>query len=104
MRDVHGPDVIAGTAGGATPAWLIAIIAGAADDFRIALEVRDRGPLSAGGRTLTAQVLRELGQPAVQLEFATRVRSPRSDPDRFSDMVAFLAAIAAAVPAAHGAG
>jgi hypothetical protein len=104
MRDVHGPDVIAGTAGGATPAWLIEIIAGAATDFRIALEVRDRGPLSAGGRTLTAQVLRELGQPAVQLEFATRVRSPRSDPDRFSEMVAFLAAIASAVPAARGAG
>lgn len=94
MRDAHGPDVIAGTAGGETPDWLAGIVTRAAAEFRIALEVRPEGPLSGGGRTLTAHVLRDLGQPAVQLEFATRVRSPRSNPARFGEMVAFLAAIA----------
>jgi hypothetical protein len=103
MRDVHGPDVIAGTAGGATPPWLVEIVEAAAERHRVALEVRHEGPLSAGGRTLTAYVMRELAQPAVQLEFATRVRSPRTNRDRFSEMVEFLAAIAVGVSGAGGA-
>jgi len=100
MRDEHGPDLIVGTSGGRTPAWLLDAVTAGASRFSIPTEVRDHGHLSAGPRTLTAMVLGELAMPAVQLEFAARVRDAYLSPRRFDEIVRFLAGIADTAQAA----
>lgn len=93
MTDARGPDVILGTAGGGTPGSLVAWAGSALDAHALTYEVHDAGDLCAGPRTMTAWAL-EQGFPAMQLEFARRVRSPLQDPERFSDAVRALARIA----------
>lgn len=72
MGDDHGVDLVYGTAGGATPAWLLAAALDAAASMRVA--VRHDGPLSASPRTITAAACAS-GHAALQIEIAAKWRS-----------------------------
>lgn len=72
MGDDHGVDLVYGTAGGATPAWLLDAALDAAASMRVS--VRHDGPLSASPRTITASAC-VAGHAALQIEVAAKWRS-----------------------------
>ena len=72
MDNDHGVDLVYGTAGGATPAWLLDAALDAAASMRVA--VRHDGPLSASPRTITAAAC-AAGHAALQVEIAAKWRS-----------------------------
>lgn len=71
MGDDHGVDLVYGTAGGATPAWLLESALEAAASMRVA--TRHVGPLSASPRTITAAAS-AAGHAALQIEVAAKWR------------------------------
>lgn len=72
MGDDHGVDLVYGTAGGATPVWLLEAALEAAASMRVA--TRHVGPLSASPRTITASAS-AAGHAALQIEVAAKWRS-----------------------------
>lgn len=98
--DVHGmkegdADVVVGTSGLRTPAWLLDRVTEAAEDARLSVRVANHGPLSASGdHTVTSWAMSSLQQPAVQLELAPRLRDPHERPTDFDRAAAFLAQVA----------
>lgn len=92
MTDAHGFDVIVGTSGGTTPTWLSDIVAGVLSEGETSFDVRAKGALSAGGRTITA-ACNAAGFAAVQIEIARRFRNGTDDA-RMSAIIDALAEIA----------
>lgn len=95
MSDKHGVDLVIGTAGGTSPAWLIEAAHAAALRAGFTVEVRHTGPLSAGTVTLTALANRSYNG-GVQVEIARRLRNPKTDPLSFSQVIDVIAEVASA--------
>lgn len=100
VLDVHGmrsgdADVVVGTSGLRTPAWLLDRVLAEARDAGLTVRVAHEGPLSASGsHTVTSWAIASLMQPAVQLELAPRLRDPHGRPADFDLAAGFLAAVA----------
>jgi hypothetical protein len=54
MSDVHGFDLVIGTAGGSSPSWLVELLEQQASLRSMRFDVRHTGALSAGTKTITA--------------------------------------------------
>ena len=96
MSDVHGFDLVVGTAGGASPDWLVEILVREAALRGLRIDVRHTGTLAGGSRTITA-LANTTFAGGVQLEFSPEWRTPVMNPEGFSHAVEFLAAAASAV-------
>lgn len=95
MSDAHGFDLVIGTAGGASPEWLVEILVREAASRSLRVDVRHTGALAAGSRTITALANAAFAGGA-QLEFSPEWRTPRTNPEGFSCAVEYLAAAASA--------
>jgi threonine dehydrogenase-like Zn-dependent dehydrogenase len=94
MTNDHGPDVVIGTSGRRSSPGLVACVESALALHKLSFETRTDGAMSASDpRTMTSWAL-SCGTPAIQLEFARRVRIPAIDPERFSAAVEALAEMA----------
>lgn len=96
MSAAHGFDLVIGTAGGASPEWLVEILVREAARSDLRVDVRHTGALAAGAKTITA-LANAAFTGGVQLEFAPQWRTPKVNPQGFSHAVEFLATSAAAV-------
>lgn len=99
MTDVHGPDVVLGTASARSPQWLTDCTKTALATAGFEVEIRHTGPLSAGVNTLT-WTLADLGYHTLQIEIASRCRQGHENSHTMTRLIDALAA-AGVVAAAH---
>lgn len=100
MGDAHGFDVVIGTCGGQTPAWLVSLAEKVFTGEGFVFDVRGTGDLSAGPNTVTWAML-TAGHAAVQIEVARRWRDDRNASERLTAAIETLALIGSAAGRIH---